>query len=150
MKSRQNSLKNQMNATFTAIGKEIFQEYSRGNAISEDMAKLCEKIKRLQKEIEKCASEIEDLKGVNVCDSYAGPVKEEQVEDVDFDTPDEDSEEEDADEYFKEEIKEEHPITEQEMIFDDEEVHPDEYVILDEKPEEEEDDGYVRYEDVEK
>lgn len=102
VKSRKNSLESQMNSAYRSIGKTIFKEYADGNAVSEDVAKLCEKIKKLQKEIEVCTSEIADIKGVKVCDSCGNPIPEEadfcmkcgspkpedEVEDADFEAAD--------------------------------------------------------------
>lgn len=77
VKSKKNSLENQMNSTYREIGKIVFAEYAKGNPLSEDLAKLCEKIKKYQKEIDICKSEIADIKGVKVCDSCGSPIPEE-------------------------------------------------------------------------
>ncbi|MDO4616787.1 MAG: zinc ribbon domain-containing protein [Lachnospiraceae bacterium] len=121
IKSKRNTLENQMNTAYRNIGKQIFREYSSGSPVSEDIAKICEKIKKLQKEIDACTSEIADLKGVTVCDTCGSPIPDEadycghcgnpkpegdhvedaefehvEPEEFDFDWDDEDEEEEQA------------------------------------------------------
>lgn len=80
VKSRMNTLENQKKNTYRTIGQMIFEEYENGNPLSEELAKLCEKIKKLQKEIDQCGSEIADIKGMKVCDTCDSPVSEDAEE----------------------------------------------------------------------
>lgn len=114
VKSRKNSLENQMDAAYRSIGKIVFQEYAKGSPVSEEIAKYCEKIKKLQKQIDICVSEIADIKGEKVCDTCGNPIPEDadfcmkcgnpkpdkdEVEDADFQEAEaEEAETEDAEE----------------------------------------------------
>lgn len=126
VKSRMTTLENQKRNTYRTIGQMVFEEYEKGNPISEEMAKLCEKIKKLQKEIDSCSSEIADIKGVKVCDSCGSPIPEEadfcmkcgspkpeeEVEDAVF----EESEPVEESEEMTDEPTEEEPAAEEEEV----------------------------------
>lgn len=116
VKNRMNTLENQKKATYRTIGQMIFEEYEKGNPLSEELAKLCEKIKKLQKEIDSCGSEIADIKGVKVCDSCGSPIPEEadycmkcgnpkgdDVEDAEFEDAEQDAFDEEDDDPTEEE-----------------------------------------------
>ncbi len=103
VKNRKSALEKQMNSTYLRIGKQIFEEYAAGGAMAEDIAGLCEKIKKLQGEIENCNSEIEDIKGSVVNEPRRHSVhRDANVEDAEFESADE---EDDFDFFDKEEVE---------------------------------------------
>lgn len=106
VKSRKNSLENQVSASYRTIGKLVHQDYLNGEMVSEEIAELCEKIEALKKEIELCSSEIADIKGVQTCESCGSPIPNDAqfcmkcgaakpgdpVEDADFTVPEDEEE----------------------------------------------------------
>lgn len=62
VKSKKNGLERQMNSAYREMGKIIFAEYENGSPLSEELAELCEKVKKCREGIEICRSEIADIK----------------------------------------------------------------------------------------
>ncbi len=128
VKNKKSALEKQMNSTYLRIGKQIFEEYAAGDAMAEDIAGLCEKIKKLQGEIEDCNSEIEDIKGSVVNEPRRHSAhRDANVEDAEFESADE---EDDFDFFDKEEAEDdeeeevEEPVTAASEEADAEETDP--------------------------
>lgn len=113
VKNKKYTLEKQVDTTYRSIGKMIFDEYTEGSPISEDLAKLCEKIKKLQKEIEACREEIADIKGEAVSNSR-GPVREDDIEDAEYAEADPEDEAEEAvvEDEAEESVEEAEPVVE--------------------------------------
>ncbi len=131
VKNKKSTLQNQADKAYKNIGRMIYEEYLEGRPLPEDIAKVCEKIKKLEKEIDACTSEIADLKGEAVCENCGSPIPEgadfcmkcgtprpvdadaDDVEDADFETVDPDDEDDfDFDDEEEEESEKESDETE--------------------------------------
>ncbi len=74
VKNKKSSLESKVSATYRNIGKQIYQEYKKGGAVSGEIAAYCARIEELQKEIDACNEEIADLKGEVICRVCGSPI----------------------------------------------------------------------------
>lgn len=111
IRNRRNNLEEQVELSCRKIGELIYEEYSEGKEIPEQLEKICRSIEEKKKEIGECREQIALVKGARLCPSCgalipkeanfcmncgtpSAPPKEEETEDGAAEAKDPETEEE--------------------------------------------------------
>lgn len=77
IRNRRNNLEEQVELSCRKIGELIYQEYSEGKEIPEELEKICCSIEEKKKEIGECREQIALVKGARLCPSCGALIPKE-------------------------------------------------------------------------